>query len=135
MPARLALYLLGCAAVAAGCSRGLPRPSPVRQVLTDADSGKRLVLPVGGTFEVRLPSRPGTGYAWGVARADAEILVQRGAPDSQPVGPARPGGPALESITFLARGPGTTRLELAYRRPWEQGAPPARTFTLDVTVR
>ena len=135
MPLRRAVCLLGAVVFTAGCSRGLPQPPPAGRVLTEIDSDRSLVLPVGATFEVRLPSRPGTGYTWGVTHADPKVVAQQGPPSSQPVGPAQPGRAALETLPFVARGPGATKLEIAYRRPWEQGAPPARTFTLEVTVQ
>ncbi len=132
---RRALCLVGSVVFTAGCSRGFPQPSSAGQVLTEGDSGRSLVLQAGARFEVRLPSRPGTGYTWGVTHVDGKILAQQGPSSSQPVGPAQPGSAALEVIRFLALGPGATRLEIAYGRPWETGAPPARTFTLDVTVQ
>jgi inhibitor of cysteine peptidase len=132
---RRALCLVGSVVFTAGCSRALPQASSAGQVLTEADSGRSLVLPVGARFEVRLPSRPGTGYTWGVTHVDPEVVAEQGPSSSQPVGRAQAGSAALEAIPFVARGPGATRLEIAYRRPWEKGAPPARTFTLDVTVQ
>ena len=135
MPLSRALCLLGSAVLTAGCSRALPQPSSAGQVLTEADSGRSLVLPVGARFEVRLSSRPGTGYTWGVKHVDPEVVAQQGPSTSKPVGAAQPGSAALEAIPFVARGPGATRLEMAYGRPWEKGATPAETFTLDVTVQ
>lgn len=135
MPLSRALCLMGSVVFTAGCSRGFPQPSSAGQVLTEGDSGRSLVLPVGASFEVRLPSRPGTGYTWAVTHVDPEVVAQQGPSSSQPVGAAQPGSAALEAIPFVARGPGATQLEIAYGRAWEKGAPPARTFTLDVTVQ
>ncbi len=135
MPLRRALCLVGSVVFTTGCSRAFPQPSSAGQVLTEGDSGRSLVLPVGARFEVRLPSRPGTGYTWGVTRIDGKILAQQGPSSSQPIGRAQPGSAASEAIPFVALGPGATRLEIAYRRSWEEGSPPSRTFTLDVTVQ
>lgn len=128
--------LLAClAAIVAGCARGAAPPSTTPPVLEEGDSGRTLQLGVGDLLDVRLAATPGTGYGWEIAALDREVVAERDRPGSRPVEPVRPGSAARETFRFEARRPGTARLLLVYRRPWEHGVPPARTFSLDVTVR
>ncbi|MBN1505566.1 MAG: protease inhibitor I42 family protein, partial [Sedimentisphaerales bacterium] len=39
-----------------------------------------------------------------------------------------------ESFDFKAVHPGQMTLKLVYRRPWEEGVEPLKTFSLQVTV-
>jgi predicted secreted protein len=41
----------------------------------------------------------------------------------------------MRAFTFVGKAPGTTRLELAYRRAWERDVAPLQMFTTDVTVK
>ena len=133
---RFTMRHVGLLLLLAGCSRALPGPAPAGRLLTEADAGTALALTAGEGFAVQLSSTGGTGYAWEVAAGDPAVVAEEGARRSTPAGPPEQvGGPVLETISFVARGPGATRLELAYRRPWEQGVAPARTFAVDVTVR
>ena len=43
------------------------------------------------------------------------------------------GAPAVKIYTFAVAGPGEAGIKLEYRRPWERGAAPAKTF--DILVR
>jgi inhibitor of cysteine peptidase len=45
------------------------------------------------------------------------------------------GSGGTTSFVFRALRQGTGVLNLAYRRPWETGVPPARTVRIDVNVR
>lgn len=84
--------------------------------LTSADDGTLLTVEAGETVALRLPDNPSTGYAWEV-RADpalVEVVDLGYRPVSTLVGG---GGETRWSIT--ARAPGTARIRLARRRPWE----------------
>jgi inhibitor of cysteine peptidase len=81
-----------------------------------------------------LRSNPSTGYRWEVTEIDESILQSLGEPafqaDSELVG-----SPGKETFRFLALRTGHVDLRLDYRRPWEQGVPPAETFNLRVIVQ
>lgn len=126
------MLLLACMAGMA-CARGAP-PAAGDPILEDRDAGRALLLRVGDRFDVRLEGTPGTGYAWEVAEL-GDAVAQRGPPASQALEPVRPGTAARETFRFEARRPGTARLRLVYRRPWDRDAAPVRTFAVDVTVR
>jgi inhibitor of cysteine peptidase len=100
-------------------------------------SGNNVQLKVGETLLVTLDSNPTTGYSWELSQSDESVLEQKGeaeykqAPGSQ--GLIGAGG--KETFRFEAVGAGQTTLELIYHRPWEQGVPPVKTYSLEVTVK
>ena len=100
---------------------------------TEQDDGKAISLAVGEQFEVRLAENTTTGHQWQLVDVDRALLDvtrdERIPPDS-----ALPGAGGSHVWAFLARAPGHCSLSLAYRRSWE-GAAPAQTFSLDVTIR
>lgn len=100
------------------------------------DNGKAIELEVGQTLAITLDSNPTTGYSWEAA-GEHDELAQVGEPeykqrnqDKQMVGS---GG--QETLRFEAKKAGLVHLELVYHRPWEEGAQPAETFAVDVTIR
>lgn len=104
--------------------------------LTDQDNGKTITLEAGQVLVIRLQSNPTTGYVWELGEVDAGVLKQVSevfTPPPQATDQAGAGG--VDEWRFQAVGTGTTTLVLNYRRPWEQGVTPAKTFTLTVTVK
>ena len=87
-------------------------------VLTEKDSGRILETEVGDTLELRLSANPSTGERY-------ENL-----PDTPP---DFTGAPVIKIYTFAVSGPGEAGIKLEYRRPWERGTAPAKTF--DILVR
>ncbi|MGV9411305.1 protease inhibitor I42 family protein [Nocardia sp. NPDC003693] len=113
-----------------------PAPVPETLELGPDANGQVVRLAIGQSLTVWLASNPSTGYAWDLAMLDQNIVKQDGGAeyeqDPSPDGMVGVGGKAL--WTFTAVAPGATRLQLQYRRAWEQGVPPAETFTLDLSV-
>jgi len=115
---------------AAGCASG----SPAHRELTAGDDGGRLRLFAGDTLTVELASNPTTGYRWQVAEPGSpEVLKATGDEFVAPAGD-RCGAPGRQRLSFTAAAPGETTLRLVYVRPWEKGAPPARSFRAALTV-
>ena len=105
-------------------------------VLTEKDNGANITIKSGDRLTVTLRSIPSTGFAW--------YLIS-GFPDVQPIkGSARQGpGSAgiyssgtgvIESWTWTPVLPGQQRIMFEYKRGWETAVPPAKTFSVDVTV-
>ena len=44
------------------------------------------------------------------------------------------GGRQWYLITFVGQNPGNQTITMVYRRPWETGVAPAKTYTVNVTV-
>ena len=72
---------------------------------------------------------------WQVAQVDKAILSQQGKATFDPPPDNIPGAEGHAEFRFLAVTTGTSSLQMAYTRPWEKNTAPARTFTLQVSVR
>lgn len=104
-------------------------------VYTEAHNGTGLTLSAGDSIRVMLESNPTTGFEWTLTSLDKNIMHNTessfvpgclGEPEA-----AGCGGHSLWTFTAVAEG--STTVEIAYSRIWES-VPPARTFTLNVTV-
>lgn len=102
-------------------------------IIRPEDNGKKVMVSVGDTLGLGLPSNPSTGYTWEVAEIDEKLLHQVGeiefAPESDLLG-----APGTQLLRFEAVGAGQTTLTLIYHRPWEKGMEPAREFSVQVVV-
>lgn len=97
-----------------------------------AANGKTIRLHPADTLVVRLSGNPTTGYSWSVKRTPAPLrLIDT---TYRPSRPGRLGQGGTFVFRFEAkRGSGV--LGLVYRRPWEKGKSPLRTFSVTVRVR
>lgn len=95
-----------------------------------------LQLRSGQQFDLRLPSNPTTGFRWIVRESGAPQLQQLG-PEvySTPEAAGVVGSAGVSTWRFRAAAGGETRLELDYRRPWENAVPPAKRFACRVVVK
>jgi inhibitor of cysteine peptidase len=100
--------------------------------LTIDDSGSSIEISAGETFEVVLEGNPTTGFSWIVEAGDPQIVEVAGEPAFEPESELVGAGGEF-TFVFEGKSPGTTTLELAYRRSFET-APPESTFTVTVTV-
>lgn len=103
-------------------------------VLTDADNGKTVELNPGQKLTVILEGNPTTGYTWQVEPGESGPLKQVGEPQFEPSSSALGAGGKM-SLQFEAASAGETLLKLVYRRPWEQGVPPEKTFEVKVIIK
>jgi predicted secreted protein len=99
----------------------VPAPGPVT-----LQPGQRAVI--------ELEANNTTGYQWApTAEPNAKVVTVVSdtyvAPGSQLAGA---GG--TQRIVIEGVAAGTTTLSLGYARPWEQGVPPVKTATYDITV-
>ena len=101
-----------------------------RLTIDDNESG--IEISTGDTFEVILQGNPTTGFSWIVESGDASIVEVTGEPAYEPESDLVGAGGEF-TFVFEGKSPGTTTLELAYRRSFET-APPEQTFTVTVTV-
>jgi hypothetical protein len=84
------------------------------QVLGAED--KRVTLDVGDEIFVKLSGAEGPGYGWTLIPGDRSVI------DS------------TDGETFVAKGPGATRLVFAYHHPFENQTP-IKTVTIEVQVK
>jgi len=97
----------------------------------DTDGGSRLYLTDGDTLIVRLPGTPSTGYGWSVERS-SPILKEHGDGKWEPAPSGQPGAEGMQVLEFSVSGPGSAWLELGYKRPFEKGSKPTKTWSVFV---
>ncbi len=123
-----------CACAPATTSGDARPPSPQTLRLSEGDSGSTVSAWIGDTLEVELIGNPSTGFTWALASVPKPVLEPVGearfSPDSSGIGA---GGRI--TLRYLAAQAGSAQLALAYRRAFEVSQPPARTFSVIVTVR
>ncbi len=97
----------------------------------------RVTVVLGQVFTVTLESNPSTGYRWEWVDHQDSTVEQMGEAQFKPRETGDPplvGAGGWESFDFKAVHPGQMTLKLVYRRPWEEGVEPLKTFLLQVTV-
>lgn len=101
--------------------------------LTGRDSGRSVTVFMTEILTVVLTGNPTTGYLWEAAAVDREVLAMAGGPvfasDSSLTGA---GGKF--TFRFTPQQPGTAKVKLVYRRPWEKDTEPLQAFELAVSV-
>ncbi len=102
--------------------------------LTDQDEGRAVELRSGDRLEVTLSGNPTTGYNWAALPLDKPILKQIGEPEFKADSSALGAGGKI-TLRFEAVSAGQTALQLAYRRSWETGVSPAKTFRVNILVK
>ena len=112
---------------------GSKTSSDATKVYTEQDTD--ITVANGHTFVVALPVTSGTGYEWDGGDGSRPPADDDRAGAAARTAPART---ATQQITFRAQATGSgtqhTTLTLNYARPWEDGVPPAKTATFDVTI-
>ncbi|MFE3256329.1 protease inhibitor I42 family protein [Nocardia sp. NPDC059091] len=135
MRVRMPLAVVMAALALAGCGNSTSSEREPVRVGADSD-GKDVSLAVGQGLIVTLEANPTTGYAWMLGGLDQNVVKQNGSPeyeqDPNPDGKVGVGGKSVSN--FVAVAAGSTRLSLEYKRAWEQGVEPAKSFTLNLTV-
>ena len=105
-------------------------PDPL--TVTQADAGKSVSLVVGQRLSVHLSEQAGTGYSWITASDSTPLLRFEGA--STKSGATMPGGAEIRVLVYSAAAAGKGTLKIEYLRSWEKDQPPAKTFSIAVTV-
>ena len=119
------LALLLAATIGTACSLGSSAPS---------ETPAQLVVAPGQQFKVELDANRSTGFQWELGKPiDAAVLTLVETRYEQAPN-ASPGEGGKEVWTFAAVAPGWAKIQLLYRRPWEEMAP-ARILVYSVDVR
>ncbi len=86
-------------------------------VLTAADNGRTVELPVGDEVALRLPENATTGYRWAIDSADANLVDIK---EGQYVSTSeKMGGGGEAQWLIKAKAPGATSIRLKRWRQWE----------------
>jgi inhibitor of cysteine peptidase len=140
----LVLFAILCLIGVGGCSSshaGSNEPKADRILTPRVRGGSAedsVTLRKGQTLRIELPGESGTGYQWRVnpsGGATADLLTLQHHSVGGPSGyNTRPGDHIWDLFTFRAEQTGQGTTELGYLRPWEKDTPPAKRYTLNVTV-
>lgn len=106
--------------------------APRSVVVTEAQNGQDVQIGTNNVLIVRLQAQAGTGYSWAVTTVPSFLRLSQ--EHTEPTGRTIPGGPEVQLFTFKPIGSGNALLSFAYRRPWETGQPPVRTYNVKVSV-
>ncbi len=118
---------------------GAAKPSGGRAInLKNADSGKTVSAGVGDLVIIELDANPTTGFTWEPQPLpkDASLTLKskkfETASQRCPEIPPAMGQGGVTTFTYQAVKTGKASITLAYRRPWEKEAKPAKTFAVTI---
>lgn len=106
--------------------------------VTESENGSTVNIGTGDRLRVELPSNPSTGYSWQTMELNSWVLARTKRPEDWVVGADRQrmvGSGGKLTLEYEAIGAGTSPVKIAYSRPWETNAAPAKTFQLTVVVK
>jgi inhibitor of cysteine peptidase len=120
------MIVLGILTLLAACT-------PNKSVYTDP--GAHIIVNKGDQFSIELPSNITTGYSWEFATSintDYLTVVQTDYinPDTK-----LEGAGGTQVWIFKANQPGSTTIQLEYKRPWEVDVPAIKTALFEVTIQ
>ena len=127
----LLVILLTSIAVESALSGPLSQGPPPEIKLDAQDNGDQVQLREGQALVISLEGNPSTGYGWEVGEESPGILLRMGEWEFEPESDLD-GAPGIMTLRFLAVAPGQNDLRLVYRRPWEDGVAPAKSYSLQV---
>lgn len=104
-------------------------------VVTDRNDRSQIEIGSGQILVLKLPTTPGLGYSWQITNNDITKLPPLGDSQLEPVEAEAPGAIENQVFRFAAKAMGSNVLMLKYVRPWEQNAPPLKTFRLTVQIK
>jgi inhibitor of cysteine peptidase len=106
----------------------------IEMLIDESRNGETVEIPIRDMIEIRLPENASTGYRWGMSSPCEPILAivsdQRQPPASSARGAAGEHRWQLQAIAV-----GECDLEFAYRRTWESGGSPGRSFKIRVRIK
>ena len=100
--------------------------------LTNAASGKTLVLDKPGLLALKLNANPSTGYSWQVSASSAAVTKVGSSFTIVREEEAMVGAPGTEIIFLNVQEPGTYTVNMEYKRPWEMLSLDKFSFTVVV---
>jgi inhibitor of cysteine peptidase len=135
----LTVSLTACQATAGSANTSQPEAAkntlltkPV--IIGQPDAGRTISLKTGDTLLIELDGNITTGFNWIPAPQYPALLSQVG--DNQVTPESNlPGAPGRIVLQFKAVAQGQTLLHLDYRRSWETGVAPEKTFEVTVVVK
>ncbi len=112
---------------------GTASPSERGEIL-DLETSLDRSVPLGGELRVAFASNAGTGYEWVCQLANDPIVAVDAPPEVAPVDTGIVGGRIRTIFVIHGKSLGVAKVTFVLVRPWEKGAPPAKSVTLTLTV-
>ena len=98
--------------------------------IDQSQNQQEVVAKPGDRVELSLPENPTTGYRWELKATGDPVCHPEDSSFQAPEGGVGRGG--VRTWRFAVVAVGTAAIELEYRRSFEAGAPPAKTFSVRV---
>lgn len=97
---------------------------------------ENVALAVGESTTVYLDGNPTTGFLWSLSESPEAVKVEVALEEVELPSNRRMmvGCPRRTAVTITGVSQGSGEVKLVYARPWEKDNPPARVYTLSVTV-
>ena len=99
--------------------------------VAEEDSGREVELRLHQALRIALPEVRTAGFRWNLCALKEHVLSLAEDDIHAAVGA---GGTAVHHWVFRAEEAGVATIVMEYRRSWEHGAAPTRTFSLSVRV-
>ena len=130
----LATAILTVAAVMSASQAARATDSAVVSLSDCARGGGTTTVPPGAQITIQLPGNATTGYTWAATVGDPSVLNEAG-PAAFSLSSDALGAGGTYTFRYRAAASGQTDLTLVYKRSWEAGTPPLRTYRITVVVR
>ena len=104
-------------------------------MVSENDNGRDVDLAIDETLTVKLQSNPSTGYSWAVSGDPSPLKLEKTTYRKNRKSGQAVGAPGMQIFQLRAGSAGMTTLTFLCRRSWEYNTPPAKTFSVRVSVR
>ncbi len=130
----LATMLIGLLAAVWLAAEAMGGGGNPQVTLGDGDNGRTVTVAQGTVITVMLDGNPTTGYSWESSISAPAVLKQTNTAEFKPSSDAIGAGGTF-TFQYEALAPGRTDVTLVYRRSWETGVEPLKTYRVTIAVR
>lgn len=130
----IATMVIGLFAALWLAAEGLGGGGNPQVTLGDGDNGRSFTVARGTVLSIQLEGNPTTGYSWESSVGSRAVLNPTNDGDFKPSSSALGAG-GTYTFQYQALARGRTDVTLVYRRSWETGVEPLKTFQVTIVVR
>ena len=130
----VATMVIGLFAALWLATEGLGGGGDPQVTLGDGDNGRTFTVARGTVLAIQLEGNPTTGYTWESSVGSRAVLNPTSDGDFKPSSSAIGAG-GTYTFQYQALTRGRTDVTLVYRRSWETGVEPLKTFQVTIVVR
>lgn len=103
-------------------------------VYREQDNGRTVTIARGSRFAIELESNPSTGFNWDIAEPLPVSVDLTSQGRSGGISGEQVGTPGHQRFDFTAKAAGKGEIVMGYRRSWQKGVEPAKTFRLRIII-